>query len=109
MKLYMLYHTEMSNTEYKICSSGLTKDELNVLQSLISKDKNLVYLEESIFLPPKCTHLVTKTTPELKKTEKVLSALARGIPIIEFKYIKKITNTHNKLLWNAEEFDVGGK
>ena len=52
---------------------------------------------------------MTKTLPELKKTEKVLSALAKGIPIIDFKYVKKIVSASNINKWNEEEYDIGGK
>ena len=99
----------MSNLTYKVCSSGLSKDESNKVKELISKKKNIEFLDEDISLPSKCTHLVTKTLPELKKTEKVLSALAKGIPIIDFKYVKKIVSSSNVDKWNEEEYDIGGK
>ena len=99
----------MSNITLKVCSSGLSKDESNKIKELISKKKSIEFLDEDICLPSKCTHLVTKTLPELKKTEKVLSALAKGIPIIDFKYVKKIVSSSNINKWNEEEYDIGGK
>ena len=99
----------MSNMTYKVCSSGLSKDESNKIKEWISKKKSIEFLDEDTCLPSKCTHLVTKTIPELKKTEKVLTALAKGIPIIDLKYVKKIVSSSNIYKWNEEEYDIGGK
>lgn len=99
----------MSNITYKVCSSGLSKEESSKIKELISKKNSIEFLDEDICLPSKCTHLVTKILPELKKTEKVLSALAKGIPIIDFKYVKKIVSSSNINEWNEEKYDIGGK
>ena len=99
----------MSNVKYKICSSGLEKVEANFIKVWVSKKKDIEFLEDDFILPSQCTHLVTKTNPELKKTEKILCALARGIPIIDYKHINKIIGTSNADAWNKEEYDIGGK
>ena len=99
----------MSNIKYKICCSGLEKVEANFIKVWVSKKEYVEFLEDSFILPKQCTHLVTKTAPELKKTEKILCALARGIPILDYKHINKIISSSNADTWNEEEYDIGGK
>ena len=98
----------------KVCISGLSENEGTQIKNEILDNRKLqIELLEDNTLHPACTHLLTKTNPQLVKTEKVLSALARGIPIIDIKYLKKFLNLNNQVKWNdpvfISHYDIGGK
>ena len=97
-----------------LCVSALTECEAkNIKNDILNSGKVYIRLLEDDILPPDCTHLLTKTDPQLIKTEKVLSALARGIPIIDIKYFKKVIRLQDPLKWKdynyISVYDIGGK
>ena len=97
----------------KICISGLSESESTTIKTKILKHKGPIELLEDNILHSECTHVITKTTPQLSKTEKVLSALARGIPILDIKDIKNLISPGNEIKLHDEKYlchyDIGGK
>ena len=102
-----------TTTKVKLCISGLSEMELQAVQNEIFKNQSALELLDGITLHPECTHLLTKTAPGLVKTEKVLSALARGIPIIDTKYLKEFLKQKSPIRLShpcyIAEYDIGGK
>ena len=101
-------------TQVKLCISGLSEIEVQTVQNEIFKNQSShIELLDGFILHPECTHLLTKTSPGLAKTEKVLSALARGIPIIDIKYFKEFLKQKSPIRFShpcyIAEYDIGGK
>ena len=98
----------------KLCISGLSIVEARYIKEemVLRKNLNIEFLEDDT-LHPLCTHLITKTRPQLNKTEKVLSALARGIPILDVKYAKTLLRLNDVQMWqnvhHISQYDIGGK
>lgn len=100
-------------TSVKLCISGLSEKESNTIKKAILSYKGPIELLEDNTLHSECTHVITKTTPVLTKSEKVLSALARGIPILDIKDIKNLLKPGDEIKMHDEgylrHYDIGGK
>ena len=97
----------------KFCISGLSETESNTIKKTILRNKGRIELLEDNTLHLECTHVITKTNPQLTKSEKVLSALARGIPILDIKDIKNLLKPGDEIKMHDEgylrHYDIGGK
>ena len=97
----------------KLCISGLSEKDSNAIKKTILSNKGTIELLEDSTLHLECTHVITKTIPQLTKSEKVLSALARGIPILDIKDIKKLLKPGDEIKMYDEgylrHYDIGGK
>ena len=97
----------------KLCISCLSEKQSSEIKKILLRNKLPIELLEGTFLHQECTHLITNTNPKLEKTEKVLSALARGIPILDIKDIKNLLKLGDAKKMCDEEYlrqyDIGGK
>ena len=106
--------TSPKTTKVKLCISGLSETEvLSVHNEIFKNQSSHIELLDGITLHAECTHLLTKTSPGLAKTEKVLSALARGIPIIDIKYLKEFLKQKSPIRLShpcyIAAYDIGGR
>ena len=106
--------TSSKIAKVKLCISGLSEIEVHSVHNEIFKNQSShIELLDGITLHAECTHLLTKTSPGLAKTEKVLSALARGIPIIDIKYFKEFLKQKSPIRLSHPSYiaayDIGGK
>ena len=68
--------------ETVICLTGLSSEQANEAAKILAKYPELKLVHSSSTLPSDCTHLLTNSQM-IGKTEKLQSALARGIPILD--------------------------